>query len=240
MSPKRNMTVDTLHAIYLGVMNAWCRTCLWHVLLSGWFGVLGTAEETLQIAVLCLKHQLMGFYKQHHRGNPNENLTRVADFTLKMVGKESAPKCKTKGAETYGVMLFLLSVLEQHSPHLTQCGRQLIIAGKALSNMLDALANCGLCVLADVQVRWFEFYNQHLDAIRSFATFVPKHHIVVHMLDKMSYQGNPVYYATWLDESLNKTLKAICRFTSQATFEISVLTRIRIILAGFLTSKRGR
>jgi hypothetical protein len=65
--------------------------------------------------------------------------------------------------------------------------------------------------------------------------YVPKHHIVFHLIDKIAYQGNPRLYATWLDEALNKTLKACCRQISQATFEGSVLFHMRR-----LTSKDWR
>jgi hypothetical protein len=46
----------------------------------------------------------------------------------------------------------------------------------------------------------------------------------------LDYHGNPKLYATWLDEALNKVLKASCRQTSQSTFERSVLFRMRYML----------
>ena len=230
ISPKRNLTVDALHAIYLGVMNVWCKLALWFVLLSGWFGRLENEEETLIVALHCLKHALMHWYKERHRSHPMENLTRVSDFTMKMLGTKDDPKCKTKGAETFGIMLFLLSTLEKYSQHLTPEGRNLQVAGEALARMLEIFKGCDRCVSATDQEQCFRLYKQHVEAMRVFETFVPKHHIIVHMLDKMSYQGNPVFYATWLDESLNKVLKAACRFTSQSSFELSVLTRMRQIL----------
>ena len=52
----------------------------------------------------------------------------------------------------------------------------------------------------------------------------------------MGYQGNPQAYATWLDEALNKTLKAACRQQSQATFERAVLLRMEKLIS----QKRAR
>ena len=46
----------------------------------------------------------------------------------------------------------------------------------------------------------------------------------------MSFQGNPNIYSNWIDEDLNKTLKACCKNVSQATFEASVLLKMREIL----------
>jgi hypothetical protein len=63
--------------------------------------------------------------------------------------------------------------------------------------------------------------------------FIPKHHIVFHLLRNIGYHGSVRLYATWFDEALNKMLKAACRFTSQATFDRSVLVRMRSILLGY-------
>jgi hypothetical protein len=63
--------------------------------------------------------------------------------------------------------------------------------------------------------------------------FTPKHHKVFHLLRNIGYQGNVRLYATWFDEALNKMLKAACRFTSQATFDRTVLVRMRSVLLGY-------
>jgi hypothetical protein len=73
-------------------------------------------------------------------------------------------------------------------------------------------------------------YCRHVALMSADEIFVPKHHIVFHLLDRVKWFGNPRLYATWLDEALNKTLKAICRQTSQSTFERSVLWRMREVL----------
>ena len=73
-----------------------------------------------------------------------------------------------------------------------------------------------------------------------YGSFTPKHHLVAHALLRARGHGNPSRYATWVDESLNKTLKAACRATSQFAFENSVLTRMQALLAQPSTRKRGR
>ena len=77
----------------------------------------------------------------------------------------------------------------------------------------------------------FEAYRTHLQCMASEEAFVPKHHLMVHLLHRSGYFGNPRFYSEWLDESLNKTLKSACRLTSQSTFENSVLTRMQSILS---------
>ena len=73
-------------------------------------------------------------------------------------------------------------------------------------------------------------YCKHVALMSADDVFVPKHHIVFHLLDRVKWFGNPRLYATWLDEALNKTLKAVCRLTSQSTFERSVLWRMRELM----------
>ncbi len=64
-----------------------------------------------------------------------------------------------------------------------------------------------------------------------YGVFTPKHHICYHLIANTPKHGNPVAYANWLDEALNKSLKACCRFVSQRGFETSVLLRMRDILS---------
>ena len=73
-------------------------------------------------------------------------------------------------------------------------------------------------------------YLHHLALMAHFDCFVPKHHIVVHLLRKCGFQGNPSLYSTWLDESLNKTLKAACKHAAASTFYVSVLLKMRDLL----------
>ena len=82
LSPCRSLCVDTLHAIFLGVMKAWCKTALWALLLSGLFGAHATNEEHVEIALNVLRHALRTFYITP----AGAGLTRLHDLTSKMVG----------------------------------------------------------------------------------------------------------------------------------------------------------
>ncbi len=59
---------------------------------------------------------------------------------------------------------------------------------------------------------------------------IPKRHLMSHVLDRIPYMGNPRLYANWLDESLNKLLKAACRSVAQCTFEPFLLMRMAVLL----------
>jgi hypothetical protein len=83
-------------------------------------------------------------------------------------------------------------------------------------------------------------YSRHLALMVVFDCYVPKHHLLVHLLHDVPWMGNPIKYSTWLDESLNKTLKQACKNASAATFECTVLLRMRDILSRPRPTKRAR
>jgi hypothetical protein len=80
----------------------------------------------------------------------------------------------------------------------------------------------------------------HMRLMESFDVNVPKHHVVFHALLDTEIKGNPATYASWLDESLNKTLKAICRNASQITFEYIILAKMEEVLKVEPTFIRAR
>ena len=85
----------------------------------------------------------------------------------------------------------------------------------------------------------FDRYAEHIQLLREEdAQFTPKHHLLWHLLLGMRDLGNPATYACWMDEALNKTLKASCRQTSQATFESTVLLRMRDLLQARVRKRR--
>jgi hypothetical protein len=60
--------------------------------------------------------------------------------------------------------------------------------------------------------------------------YTPKHHILFHVLYRSGQLGNPRYYVSWQSEAENKLLKMSCQAFSQATFEPTVLFRMKQVL----------
>ncbi len=83
-------------------------------------------------------------------------------------------------------------------------------------------------------------YKRHIALMVPFNVFTPKHHLMFHLFFKTPFLGNPLYYATWFDESLNKTLKAACKNAALGTFEGSVLLKMRFLLKDARGTKRAR
>ena len=230
ITPYKSMTIDTLHCLYLGIMLVWCKICVWVLLQAGVFGGAGTAEESLQVALLVFRSELMNWYSSYESATPEEKLTRVSDINIKMFGKASAPQCKTKGAETWGLLLFLLDMFRKHAAALGARGRRLCLAGQALVAIVRTWQRHGRNLPRDAQARCFDAYMEHLRLMAPENSFVPKHHLFIHLLCKVHSLGNPRMFATWEDEAWNKQLKGSARNLSQATFENSLLTRMQTVL----------
>ena len=83
-----------------------------------------------------------------------------------------------------------------------------------------------------------DLWKKHMAIMREFTEFVPKHHLMYHAILRADVHGNPWLGNTFLDESLNKELKACCRLCHQATFECTVLVKISEVLKR-IRMKRG-
>lgn len=86
----------------------------------------------------------------------------------------------------------------------------------------------------------FMKYNAHVTLMIVFESYTPKHHICFHLVANIGYHGNPNMYSNWIDETLNRTLKACCRNVSQQAFEGSLLLRVRDTLRPSMAVKRSR
>ena len=136
ITPARSLTVDVLHAFFLGIMNMWAKVTIWKLILSGCYGNYGTQDENALAATLVLRDLLMAFYKKHHEEHREDAITRVADLTVKMLGSANEKKLKTKGAETWGVALFLIYELPKRMSMLGGDGERLLQAGKQLEKIV--------------------------------------------------------------------------------------------------------
>ena len=116
---------------------------VWAVLGSGIYGAVGAGEENLVVATLAFRSALISWYKARHAQNPGENLTRVFDFTKKMIGTEAKPHLKTKGAETFGLMKFLIHTFQVYGCRLGEHWQRLLQAGQALDRIIEIWNSSG-------------------------------------------------------------------------------------------------
>ena len=126
-------------------------------------------------------------------------------------------------------MLFLVDELQIVAHDCSPRAQRLLISGTALRDLIFLWRGC------EVQLRPNEI-QQSFDLWKTFLRHSddeegmqqPKRHLGTHLVARLCWHGNPSRYANWLDETLNKGLKASCRTVSQITFEVFSLLRSRV------------
>jgi hypothetical protein len=240
VTAERSLTADVLHAIHLGIMKALVMFVLWFLLDAKLWGEHGTQEESFHVNLQGLSAGLHHWYGARHREYPRERLTRIHELTDKVVGRPHERKLSSKGAETHGLLLFVIFILTNHAARLPDAANDLLEACKALARMLEIFKTCGNNVpgarLQEAFDMMHTLYSRTELLVEGMQ--VAKRHLMVHLLKDIDYLGNPNFYANWYDESLNKLFKSYLRTVSQATFEPFVLLRMRDGLSHEAARKR--
>jgi hypothetical protein len=210
-------------------MKALVKFLCWFVLDAALFGKHGTQEETFGVNLSALSAALHAWYPARHKLDPREKLTRVHDLTVKVVGTPSERKMGTKGAETYGLLVFFAGLLRIHVARLPAQAGHLADAASSLVRIIEIFKENGVNFKDAPLQECFDcmhtLYARTEDLVPDMET--PKRHLVVHLLHEISWFGNPSAYSCFYDEWLNKMLKEYLRTVSQATFEPFVLLRMR-------------
>ncbi len=227
-SPAVSMSVDALHCLHLGVLNAFTKTAIWKLLESNIWGALeATREDSLDVAVSCLRAELWTWYEQ---GPFKNTVTRVSDLTAKMLGGPSSHKLRTKGMETLGFFHFSIMCMERYQGRLDANGHRLLEAGKCMVRWLDIVDRNPTPVPPSAIQELYDNLKRHMTLLRDFNIFLPKHHQWMHLVQNVGFHGSPKLYQCFYDEHLNKSLKAACRHVHQANFEGPVLKKLEEIV----------
>lgn len=224
------IALDLLHAYYLGPLQTWSRDVLWLLLSSGSFGGHQTEHEKLVVGLSVIKHELFKFYREYDQRHPNAPLTRVSNLTPKMLGIGGGrKKLKTKAMETLGIARFLVHML----PKYDVPRRDIFLeVGRLLLRFLDIMKTCeGYRLPLDRQQEMMDVWKSFLSAYKPLGSLPPKAHMVLHVCLRAEFQGNPSRYTTFLDESLNSTLKSVLRLCHQTSFERQGLVKFREALS---------
>ena len=134
LKPSKCLTVDPLHALYLGVMKIWAIAAVWAILGSEVFGRL--SEETLPSCMLAFRATLFAWYRERKISYPGEDLTQMSDWLPKMIGTRASPKLSSKGAETYGLLLSCVDLLRRYGAKVPDYHR-LLQSGECLMRIID-------------------------------------------------------------------------------------------------------
>ena len=232
LAPARALSVDSLHTVFLGVMQNLCRKTAWWLIAEAHaWGRYGNIDDTYATAVLVIRAELKVFYRKYDRANPLKKLTRVHGFSRRTLGTPSERTCRTKAAQTWGFLLFLIDRMEAFLHFLPAEAGKYLAAAKAMRSLVQTWNCAGTNLTVEQKQAAFDNWQRFLNITDDWEDlFTPKRHLTTHLVARTAFHGNPRRYAVWQDEALNRDLKLACRTVSQKTFEPFLLQRMRAIL----------
>lgn len=178
-----------------------------------------------------MRAELGDFYRRRRAAHPGEKLTQIGGFSKRTLGDAGDRKLRTKAAETWTFLLFLIDRLGVNPKRLGAEDPSLLAAARALQRLVEHWNSCGPTLRPHEIQTSFSLWQQHLRLTAGIEdVHIPKRHLMSHLLGSLTLHGNPRLYANWLDESLNNDLKKCCRLVSQVSFEVMVLLRFRELL----------
>ena len=156
-----------------------------------------------------------------------------------MLGKSSKPKFKAKAAESIGLLAFPVDRLQHYLPKLRELhpgsdkvfeAECLIESGKAALYFEAALRSSpAMPSIAQNHEILLHFLQHVMMFQRAGGHTLPKHHLVVHGLLRISFQGNPRGYTTYHDEHLNGIIARIAHSSHRATFAETVFRKFALL-----------
>jgi hypothetical protein len=227
--------IDILHTWHLGGIPKYNGTVLWNILRSDAYADQYQnrlyEEDRMHLKLLRLRSDLWLHYKEMQQTDPSwhKKASQVWNITLKMLGKEVNPAVKAKASESRHLLDFCVKLVEVHQHHLeADVGRFLLISGKAAQHVNQIIRESPRVMTVADQQRLLDAYLRHCTTFfRAGGLAVPKHHLMIHCIQRISYLGNPRFYSCYHDESLNGVVVKIARSCHRMTFMRSVHNKFR-------------
>lgn len=132
------VAVDALHTVNLGVMLTFCTHLSWAMFDANAWQCEGNAEDRLRSSVLLMRGELWRFYIEWDNSHPADKLTRVSKLVPEMFGTSTSRRLKTKAAETYGLLRFLVPLMVKMRSRVPQSNAW-IAAGDALVSYTEVM-----------------------------------------------------------------------------------------------------
>ena len=120
LDPVQCLTADMLHAMFLGVMNNFCRRSLWFLLQGGAWGLMSTQEETIQVGMQVVQHNITEEVQTSALHGPHRAPYQSQVDQEQKLALRATPQLKAKGAETYGACIWLVEQLAVRSQRGTE------------------------------------------------------------------------------------------------------------------------
>ena len=150
----------------------------------------------------------------------------VFDLTYGMLGPTKHPELKAKAAETVGMLGFVVHMLEKHTNELSDGGRTLLESAQAAVAVNGIIKDSGRVMTLVQRKDLMHNYLRHARLyFKAGGKPTPKHHLCLHLFISMATKGNPKYFHTYRDETLNGLIAKLCAAVHRFVFHTEVHRR---------------
>ena len=218
-TPEHCLTIDWQHDCSLGVFQTYLG-CLMHRLLelNAWGAPDTTADARAAASVLKVMADLDSWYKTPL----GRQQTRLQELTATMFGTHSHPACHMHAAETNGFLEFAVEVLLAKFEFEGKANW--VSAGTALVGILRTFRTYPALLPAPAQADLLTAVKRYYRSMSALQIDEkPKDHALLHLVERAGFQGAPSLYANWLDEDVNRSIKACSMAAHSSVWEVSVL-----------------
>jgi len=225
ITPQTSLHIDTLHILYLGVFQRYCSEVIWNVLECNMYDATGGQDVVQEKNI----SQLFVDYRVWCQRENVDLSYRIGTLTRKMLGQQHLRDLKTKAAET-GVLVRWATDFCARNTAKFEGARILEEAGRALLSYMDIIRTRGRTIpWSDCQVL-LDMCLRHMALMDEVPSpKAPKSHMFAHLTLRIPHWGNPRFYSTFLDESLNLTLAVVAAASHRLTWERSIFDRMRLL-----------
>ena len=220
--PRHIICIYLLHTFYLGLAKHFVGHTIWRMLSANVFRVVG--PESVQHTV-GLRH-LMNDLKRWYLRNKIPHDLRVAELSMGMIGDKGHPDFGGKAAESGILVQWATDLCGRYADDVPN-GHLMRSAGEALTTYSKILKETPLVVPVAVKPRLLDCVLRHIRMLNlSDIPLLPKHHYWAHMTMQIQERGNPRFYSTFLDETLNKIVATIAIHSHPALWQERIWQRI--------------
>jgi len=225
--PNDVLHLDTLHTLYLGVYATFVLEVLLRMCSANVYDVIGPVEV---VRAVTLKRALSDYKAWATRNNIPKSY-QLQQLTPSMVfGKKGSNQLKTKAAET-GVLLRWAVEVCTRPEGMAFPGRDILgAAGECVLDYMMILRRSDIRIAWDDCCKLLFLCLRHLTLMEDAGVdYLPKAHMFVHITQKIPKQGNPRFFSTFLDETLNLTIANIAAACHKANWELFIFRRLRLL-----------
>lgn len=238
-----SLQVDKLHTLHLGPAQTWACHAMWRLILNDAYGTRAKGEQLHRKSVDQMKNELWEYYRAQRRLVPRPDITELSDLTLAMLGNRPTTQAlSTKAAETKGLVPFVLEQLRQRRASIPEPEvAYMIDAGAALQRYFDLLHQSPRNVPEKNLREMFVTVKRHIElSEKAGVPLKPKHHLMLHLVTRTRRHGNPGYYSTFEDESINRVVKKIGQAAHRSVWEARMFAHFRMAEDARMGAKRPR